>query len=276
MNIFNGFGYIVVNNSKKVEIVNMTDFHLTGTITGLESPRYFLGINNTKGYVSDWTANNIKVLNLTTNTISSTIPCGAGPEQMLLTNNKVFVCNVGGFGNDSTITIIDANSNSVLSTIQVGINPNSIQQDVNGKLWVLCGGTIGPDYSPSTSDDIGGALIQIDPSTNVILKRFDFTSSQHPTKLAINGSKDKLYYLNGSSGYTGKIFNFGITSTYLHNLALVDREFYGLGVDPQNGYVYGGIGNFSLSTYIIKYLSNGTFMDSSKVGVAPSSFVFNY
>jgi len=276
MKVFNGFGYIVVNNSKKVEIVNMTDFHRAGTIKGLESPRYFLGINNSKGYVSDWTANNIKIVDLNTYAVTGTIPTGAGPEQMLLTNNKVFVCNIGGFGNDSTVTVIDANTNTVLNTIQVGVNPNSLQQDINGKIWVLCGGTIGSDYTPATADDIGGSLIQLDPSTYSIIRRLDFTSDLHPLKMSINGDKNKLYYLRGNSSYSGKVFRMNISNAYLPSLPLIDREFYGLGVDPTNEKVFGGIGNFSLNTYMIKYLSNGSLVDSFKVGIAPNSFVFNY
>ena len=257
MTIFNGFGYIVVNNSKKVEVVNMNDFHRAGTIKGLESPRHFLGINNNIGYVSDWTANNIKIINLVTNTITGTIPCGAGPEEMLLTNNKVFVCNVGGFGNDSTITVIDVNTNSVISTIQVGLNPNSIKQDNNGTIWVLCGGTLGPDYTPGTADDIGGTLMQIDPTTYSILKQLNFAMDQHPVKLAINSTKDKLCYLQGNSSYTGKVFRFTLSSASLPTIPLINREFYGLGVDPTTDNIYGGIGNYTINTYILKYQKNG-------------------
>ncbi len=275
MSIFNGFGYIVVNNSKKVEVVNMNDFHRAGTINGLESPRHFLGINNNTGYVSDWTANNIKIINLVTNTVTGTIPCGAGPEEMLLTNNKVFVCNVGGFGNDSTITVIDVNTNSVISTIQVGLNPNSIKQDNNGNIWVLCGGTIGADYTPGTADDIGGTLIQIDPTTYSIIKQLNFASDQHPLKMNTNSAKDKLYYLQGNSSTTGKVFRMYLSNPVLPTTALVNREFYGLGIDPLKENIYGGIGNFTVNTYILKYQSNGTFVDSLKVGVAPNGFAFN-
>ncbi len=275
MSIYNNNGYIVVNNSQKVEVVNMFDFKRKTTIIGLASPRYFLGINSGKGYISDWTDNNIKIIDLSTNQITGTIPCGAGPDQMLLLNNKVYVCNVGGFGNDSTLTVIDATTNSVLNTLPVGLNPNSIQIDANGKIWVLSGGSLGPDYTAGTSDDIGGKLLQIDPSNGNVLKQFLFLQGDHPVKMAMNSSKNNIYFLGGNSTYTGTVFRMNILETSLPSVALINREFYGIGIDPSNENIYCGIGNFSLNSYILHFNSNGTILDSAKVGLGPNGFVFN-
>ncbi|MDP1746231.1 MAG: hypothetical protein Q8L90_11675, partial [Bacteroidota bacterium] len=49
MEIFNGKGYIVVNNAGKVEIVDGSTFTSNGAISGLTNPRNFLGIDNSKG-----------------------------------------------------------------------------------------------------------------------------------------------------------------------------------------------------------------------------------
>src|SRR6187551_1734336 len=57
MNIYNRRGYIVVNNSQKVEVVNMENFQSVGTIAGVRSPRYILPVSNSKAYVSDWLSN---------------------------------------------------------------------------------------------------------------------------------------------------------------------------------------------------------------------------
>ena len=48
-----GMGYIAVNNSGKVEVINLANMSSEGTITGLGSPRYVLVINHTTAYVSD-------------------------------------------------------------------------------------------------------------------------------------------------------------------------------------------------------------------------------
>ena len=48
-------GFIVAQNSSKVEVFDTDNFESITTISdGIESPRYFVGLNSEKGYVSDW------------------------------------------------------------------------------------------------------------------------------------------------------------------------------------------------------------------------------
>ena len=53
MFIMDNLGFIVVNNSGKIEVVNMDNFRSVNTITGLTSPRYFLPVSESNAYVSD-------------------------------------------------------------------------------------------------------------------------------------------------------------------------------------------------------------------------------
>ena len=142
MEVFNNKGYLLVNNGSKIEVVTMTDFKESGVIKDLIMPRYFLGIDNNKAYVSQWGTGgiegSIKVINLNDNTISKTISTGKGPEVIVKVGNSVYVANSGGFANDSTVSIISTIDDSVIKTLVVGYNPNSLQVDANGKIWVLC------------------------------------------------------------------------------------------------------------------------------------------
>lgn len=275
MHVFNGKGYICVNNSQKIEVVNMTDFVSFGSSAGFQGPRYFLGINSTKGYVSDWFSDKIKVMDLTTLAIIDSIPAGSGPEQMLLSSNNVYVVNVGGYGNDSTVTVINSNNNTVISTIHVGLNPNSIQQDANGKIWVLCGGTVGPDFTGGTADDRAGSLVRINPATLAVDKTIPMISSEHPVKLAINSTKDTLYYLNGSDGYQGKVYRFGINDASTASSPLINKSFYGLGIGPKTGDVYGGFTpDFTQAGTMFRYSAAGVLLGTQTTGIAPNGFVF--
>jgi YVTN family beta-propeller protein len=275
MTIFNGKGYICVNNSHKVEVVNMADFVSTGTSNGYAGPRYFLGINNTRGYVSDWFTNGVMVVDLVTNAVIDTIPTGAGPEQMVMVNNNVYVTNVGGYGNDSTVTVINTITSSVIATIQVRLNPNSIKTDASGKIWVLCGGSIGPDFTPSTADDRAGSLVRINPATNSVEQTLAMTAFDHPVKLAIDGNGTNLYYLNGVDGYKGRIFTMNVNSNVLPAVPLVNKDFYGLGVGPQSGELYGGFApDFLQSGTLFRYKNDGSLISSKTTGVAPNGIVF--
>lgn len=273
MSIYRRKAYICVNNSQKVTVVDMSDFKKIASVN-ISGPRYFLGYNG-NGYISDWSDNSVKVLDLNNNTVTKSIPCGSGPEQLIAANNRIFVCNGGGFGKDSTITVINATSNAVTDTINVGVNPGSIVLDANFKLWVLCSGTLGPDYLPNTSDDIGGKLLQIDPNTLAIMNVLDFAQGEHPIKLTVSPDGQKLYYLFGESAYTGTVMQMWITDNFLPSIPLINRSFYGLGVKPKNGDIYGGIPSFSTKSYVLHYKSDGTFIDSVQVGIGPNGFAFN-
>lgn len=273
MNIYNGKGYLVVNNSQKVEVVNMSDFSSTGTITGFSGPRYFLPVSADKAYVSDWFSNQVKVVDLISSTITSTIDVGAGPEQMALSNNKVYVTNIGGFGNDSTVSVIDVGTNSVVKTINVGLNPNSIVKLQNGALLVLCGGTTGPDYIGGTADDVAGRIVQIDQVSDNISQALNFTQSFHPLKLIANTINDKIYFLGGDNGYTGAVYQFDL-NLFIPSL-LIPGSYYGLGVNPVDGNIFCGQPGFSARNYFLKYKSDGSLIDSSLVGIGPNGFVFN-
>ena len=275
MHIFNGKGYICVNNSQKLEVVNMADFVSYGSSNGFQGPRFFLGINSSKGYVSDWFSNTVKVVDLTTLAVTDSIPAGAGPEQMLLTGNTVYVTNVGGYGNDSTVTVISTDQDSVITTIQVGLNPNSIQQDANGFIWVLCGGSIGPDFTGGTADDRAGSLVRINPSTFAVDKTFTMTSAEHPVKLVITGDKKRMYYLNGIDGYQGKICTYSIYDPGISSTKLVDKTFYGLAVSPNSGELYAGFApDFTQAGTLFRYSSSGNLQGSKPTGIAPNGFVF--
>jgi YVTN family beta-propeller protein len=273
ISLYDNRAFIAVNNSQKMEVVSLSNFKRITTIQGLSSPRFFIG-NGSKGYISDWISNKVYVINLNNYQIIDTINTGSGPEEMLIVNNKLFVCNSGGFGDDSTITVVDINSNSVITTITTPLNPSSIKLDKDGNIWALCKGSLGSDFTP-TPDDAAGALIQINPSNNVIEQQFTFAYNSHPVKMQINRTKDELYFLDGEYGYAGEIKKLSIYTATQSPATIVSSSFYGLGIDPTTNEIYAGRGDFSGRAYVLRFTSNGTLIDSVLAGIAPNGFAFN-
>lgn len=271
MAIYNSKGYIVVNNAGKVEIVDAGTFASVGVVSGLNSPRCFLGVNSTTGYVSEWGADGmtgaVKVVNLSTNTVTSTIATGKGAENMLKVGNKVYVACGGGFGNDSVITVIDALTNTVTGTIEVGENPKSLQVDANGKIWVLCAGKFALDFSLEKP----GSLVRIDPTADSVELSLPLTSTySQPFHLVINAAKTSLYYT-----FDSKVYTQSANSSTLNTTAVISRNFYSLGIDVANDYIYGGnAGNFSANGNVLRYNASGTVIDSFAVGIIPGGFCF--
>jgi YVTN family beta-propeller protein len=272
MEIYNGKAYVIVNNSGKVEVADGTSFASAGAITGFTYPRYFLGINTTKGYVSEWGLGGvlgaIKIINLTTNTVTGTIPTGKGAEAMVLAGTKVYVTCSGGFDNDSIVNVINTLTNAVETTINVGANPKSIKMDANGKLWVLCSGQWDPTYTFLMKP---GKLVRIDTATNTVDLSLPFASTtSQPSNLVINNSLTSLYY-----SYNGAVYAQGYTATGLSGSAIINRSFYGFGIDPVNDYFYGSDAvDFSSNGKVIRYNASATVVDSFAVGVIPGNFFF--
>jgi hypothetical protein len=272
MSIHNAKGYIVVNNSGKVEIVDGSTMATAGTISGFTFPRYFFGIDNSKAFVTEWgvggLAGSVKVVDLATKTITATIATGKGAENMVRVGNKVFVACGGGYDNDSVLTVIDALTNIVDTTILVGPNPTNLQVDANGNVWVLCKGK---QNSTWTALEQTGKLVRINGTTfsTELSMSFSSTTSQ-PSNLVVNAAKTNLYY-----NYSGKLYSHAITSTSLNSTALINRSFYALGIDPVNDQFYGSDAvDFSSNGKVIRYTSAGVVVDSITVGVIPGNFYF--
>jgi len=274
MATFNGKYYIVVNNSGKVEIVNGLNFTSVGVINGLAQPRYFLGIDKNKAYVSQWGANGIDgslAVVDTLNNIIKTIPTGAGTEKMIKLGDFVYIANSGGYSLDSTIVVINSSTDAVVSKINVGFNPQAIVADKNNMLWVLCGGKWNSDY---TGLEKPGALVKINPASNQVELTLPFSSlavSYDRKSLSINGTKDILYYT-----LEGKLYEQPVSAISLNTTAKITREFYNVSADPSTGMFYGADGrNGTTNGWIIRYNTSYAKVDSFEVGIQPDEMFFN-
>jgi|AntAceMinimDraft_16_1070373.scaffolds.fasta_scaffold11660_1 hypothetical protein len=268
IDIYNDKAYIVVNNAAKVEVVKASTFESQGVITDLDYPRYFKGINSGKGYVSDY-GGYIAVIDLSTNSIQKKIQTDRSPEQMIMIDNKIFTVNMGGWGVDSTITVVDVQKDSVINTIYVDYRPNSLQLDVNNKLWVLCAGK---SSWTEPADESEGHLICINTNDYIIEKNIAFPLlTDHPQSLVINQSKDKLFYIN-----SGKVFDFDISSNSLNTNVLLNRYFYSIGYDNITDYLYcSDPVDYVQDGWIYRYgANNGNLIDSLKAGIIPGGFCF--
>ena len=139
--------YAVMNNSAQIVIMDSESYTQQGLITLPEgaSPRQMLQLSSDVAYVTDLYGDLIHIINPSTQEIlSNKIAVGDGPEYMLYHQERVFVGNYG-FGQDSTIMIIDPVQHIVVDTLVVASGPGQIIIDNHGDLWVVCTGYAG-DY----------------------------------------------------------------------------------------------------------------------------------
>ncbi|TRX55532.1 hypothetical protein FNH22_18020 [Fulvivirga sp. M361] len=292
MTIIGDKGYIVVQNSNKIEVIDTDNVISLATIDGtkgIASPRYLLAINDEKAYISDWGATGdvgtVKVLDLTTNTVTKTIPTGFGTNRMILVGENVYAANGGGFNNitfepkkDNRVVVINTSTDEVTQEITVGDNPKSLDIDSEGNIWVAGTGNIvlNDDFSVNLDATTPGFISKISPDNEVLFTVFMSQKNVGPNHLVFNKSKDGLYL-----DYEKDIYNVGTIGTnteedFEMNL-FIDREkeFYGFAVNPSNGNFIGTVApGFSSDGFIIRYTEEGELIGEHTSGIAPNSATF--
>lgn len=260
MRLFNGRAYLVVNNANKVEVVDPNTFTRIATITGFNSPRYFLPVSNGKAYVTDLYANAISIVDLGSHTITGSIACPGWTEELALAYGKAFVTNK----TRNYVYVIDTGTDLLVDSIPVSRGGNSIVEDANGRLWVACTG--GGGTQP--------ALYRIDPIALEVEATFAFgSSSDSPWRLTTNGDHSVLFFLNDH------VYRMAVADVALPVapfIAAEGRNFYGLGVDPGSGMVYVADAiDFTQRGVVFRYGADGTFVNDFLAGRIPNSFTFH-
>ncbi len=296
----NSKGYVVVNNSELVKIVNLDKQgvyisnegayqHDNGTVSIIDTvkksiinnasfnevaelkisyPRYFLEIDATRAYITSGKyRGSVKIVNLQANTITDSIVVGNGPNQLIKSGNYVYVANNGGWTSDSTVSVIDFTANKLVKSIVVGNDPNELVADVNGDIWVIC-----------SDNKANSKIVQISHNTLTVEKYFVegyANPNRYESKLiSISSDKNTIYFQDSLSVYAYPINSTLLT---LNTFIKTTTELYGLNVDPSNGDIFCiESGDYSSGGTISIYNKNGTFKKSYIAGIGTSGAYFNY
>lgn len=272
---FNDNTYIAVQNSGKVEVID--DEYKIVTTIDTPSPRHFIGINETKGYISDWGADGvsgtIQVVDLTTFEITKTIATGSGTDEMILVNGKVYANNTGGWGDDNTVTVINPETDEVIKKINTGDTPSHMILDADNNIWLTGEGnlTYNEDWSLDLESSTKGFLSKIDTKTDEVVLTFEAAEANIGPK-AITINEGVLYF-----DYQNNLYSLSTDATADAEFSLfLEKTFYGLAVDPSTGYIIGlEAPDFGSNGNMYRHDTNGTLIDQYEVGIAPIDCIFN-
>lgn len=249
-------GYVVVNNSGKVEAVNLEDLSSKGTINGLSSPRYICVVNNSTAYVSDLFSGVITIFNPQTLATSGTIAITGQVEEMVKTSSGVIAAGTGA----NQVYKINTLNNTLEDSVNVGIGPSNVVRDANGKVWILTNGGWGAEAS---------RLVCINPVDMSIEVSLEFASTDFPSSLKTNAAGTSLYWANSG------VYKMDVSSASLPTTAFLNTAVYKVDSDPETDMIYvSDAGDFNSNGKVYRYHANGTALDTFNVGVIPGEFTF--
>lgn len=163
--------YIAVYGSGTIEVTDkkgksVEQIKSTDSENPLQ-PRY-LTSHNGKIYVSlfDGYVARIDTLSLE---IEKTIKVGRNPEQLVVTNNKLYVANSGGISfpdYDNTVSVIDIPSFTEQKKIEMIVNPCDLAVNSKGDVYVISLGEYGNPDLPNTLQRINANTDKVEVIEN--------------------------------------------------------------------------------------------------------------
>ena len=254
-------GYIVVNNSGKIEVVNWRDMTTAGTIEQLSSPRVILPVDDAKAYITQLYSPQMRVLDLATNNLVGSIDLGGGQEEIALRDGFAYVL----IWQTGHVAKVNVATNTVAATANVGNEPLSMAFDANGKLWVLINDTYPADEAPR--------LVRINTANMTIEATFTFANVyDYPSDLAVSNNGQTLYFING------QVQSMSIEANALPTTNFIDLGSvypYSLDVDPRTDNLWiGDAADYQSNGTVKVFSAQGTLIRTIAAGIIPGGYCF--
>lgn len=275
--------YAVVNCSNLVEVIDVATAKHIGQVS-VPNCRYIV-FQDGYAYVSSYagpvdserdSVGYVAKIDTTSLQVVDTCRVGYQPEEMVITNGKLYVANSGVYrvpNYDHTVSVIDLASFQEIKKIDVAVNLHRMELDPYGNIWVSSRG----DYY-----DIQPMLFVIDTYSDCVIEQLEFLPCSDMT---ICG--DSLYVLaNVWSNFTqGSEVSYGIVD--LTTRQIVSRSFisdgtdyqfenpYGIAVNPQTReIIISEASDYVTPGRIYCYSPEGRLKWKAETGDVPSRIVF--
>ena len=228
---------------------------------------YSLAGANGKLYITNGPSNAVTVLDANTFALIKTINTGLYPQEILAIGDRVFVCNTGYFGGtqDSTVTVINANTDNAIYSLKVRPGLKSVSMTKESKLLIGCQGA-------------NGLIFTFDPTSLNKLDSFNlFDGFSNDFGVDYNSGSDDVYFIS----FTNNIMKLNLSNHSVSNVITNPNSaanfFYGYNFDWVNRKHY--IANaFTFTTYgkLQRYSYEGNPETVFDTGIAPRRIVFKF
>lgn len=256
-------GVLNVVDSKTAKLIKQIPFK---TATGDSREPRSIAFYKNNAFITLYDGN-VAVMDTATLVVSKYIPVGRNPEQLVVSNNKLYVANSGGldFGNpDKTVSVIDLITLTETKKVTVIANPISMGADDFGNVYVLSSG----NYV-----DIAAGLTIINNVTDAP-QAVPTLAGAYGTAIVTNG--EFAYFLSADN----KVLVYNVkTQTIMKENFITDGTVittpYNLTYDPLTGEVFvTDAKNFSTNGELFAFDKTGKKEYSITTGINPAGIVF--
>ena len=266
--IYENKGYIAVTGSNKIEIINLEDFRSLGKVDlsyggKNREPRHIVILNPFVGYATCLGTNTVVKFNPSTKQTIKEILVGDKPEGIAYAKGKLFVCN-SGYGMGNTVSVIDANKDSVISSIKVRYNPQYVLATADENILVLS--------SADFRGTIPGAFFKINSQTLAITDSIE--AGVYPIKpIAINS--DEILFININGVYKLKLSTKIVSKEPIVSAFRANPIFgaiYSIAFDSKENKLYvGNPKDFVQNGEILIYSLQGDSLGVFNCGINPGT-----
>jgi YVTN family beta-propeller protein len=223
---------------------------------------YSLVIANGKIYTTNGPAGTVIVLNLNDFSTVKTVNVGVYPQEIIAHGNKVFVCNTSEFGgdSDSTVSVINTATDSVIATITVTKDPSSLAITNDGKILIGCPGSQSKIYA-------------VDPVTHQKIDSFAVENG-FGKDIAVDRNSDNIYYISYANAIARLNLVSRVVTQIIENPNPAAVYFYGYNFDyTNNKHLVADAKSFVVNGALNIYNLAGTLEHTYATGIAPRRIV---
>jgi YVTN family beta-propeller protein len=199
-----------------------------------------IGLNTATGtmYVTNSIANDISVIDTSTDAVLASIPVGTNPVGLAVNSNTnlVYIANQ----DDSSVTVVDGTTNSAVSIISGIDSPFGIAaNEATNKIYV--------------TEFTSGSMKVIDGDTNSVTATITDVGN-NPARISVNSITNKVYVTDAS---TARVYVIDGNNNSVSSIA--DSEItspFGIGINSNTNKIY--VSNFQLGEGSVVVIDGAT------------------
>ena len=259
---------VVINNSQEVALIGRGEMSKSSSVS-LDYPRQAASLENGDVAVTNGSlAGELVIIDGATFAVTENVAVGVGPEGVAEADGHIFVCNNGGWGLDSTVTVINASDYSTVAAVEVGYRPFDIAVDAQDRVWVLCSGETLYDMDWNVVGHTSAKLVVMNAS-GVLDSRDIGLEGDHPKYLEVSADGSEIYFVNGD------IWKVTADNTIADPQIAINGNFAGFTIDPISGNIWvAQTPDYVNNDEVYEYDTSGVLLNTIEAGVAPVKVLF--